>query len=202
MAEAHNLDVPEQLLERNKNWANDIGEAFFRESVQGPQVPKVLWIGCIDSRVPESVITASMPGQILTHRNIANQFHLDDNNALSVLSLAIQPIGVSHIIVVGHTYCGGVNACHAAAHGGESIDPNTPLGRWLAPLTALAEESGLSIPDLVKENVCMQVRNVEKSEAVRAARAEGKNLWIHGWLYQLEAGCLHELIKYGPKNML
>lgn len=57
---------------------------------------QVLWIGCADSRVPESVITASAPGEIFTHRNIANQFPANDMSAESVLEYAVGWLGVSH----------------------------------------------------------------------------------------------------------
>ncbi|CDO69989.1 hypothetical protein BN946_scf184758.g2 [Trametes cinnabarina] len=62
-----------RLLSNNAQWAEDVEKAepgFFAQSAQG-QSPKVLWIGCSDSRVPESVVTASKPGDIFVHRNIA-----------------------------------------------------------------------------------------------------------------------------------
>ncbi|KAH9017343.1 carbonic anhydrase, partial [Lactarius deliciosus] len=69
-----------------------------------------LWIGCSDSRVPESVITASRPGDIFVHRNIANQIHPSDDNALTVIAYAIAHVHVEHILIVGHTHCGGADA--------------------------------------------------------------------------------------------
>ncbi len=58
------------------------------------QHPKILWIGCADSRVPESVICDAKPGDIFVTVNIANQFRLDDDNALSVLTFAVQALGI------------------------------------------------------------------------------------------------------------
>lgn len=65
--------VLSRLLAQNTQWAADVNVAepsFFEESARG-QAPKVLWIGCADSRVPESVVLATRPGDIFVHRNIA-----------------------------------------------------------------------------------------------------------------------------------
>ncbi|KAI0769280.1 carbonic anhydrase [Trametes elegans] len=187
-----------RLLSNNAQWASDVDKAepgFFAETAKG-QAPKVLWIGCSDSRVPESVVTASKPGDIFVHRNIANQFHPDDDSALSVLTYAVAHVGVTHVLLVGHTSCGGAQACHAAAHSadghGHEHGAEDALGRWLGPLTALAREHE-DLTALVEANVRAQVANIAATDVVRAAWAQGKDVQVHGWVYDLETGRLRDL---------
>ncbi|EJF61459.1 carbonic anhydrase [Dichomitus squalens LYAD-421 SS1] len=166
------------LLNRNEKWTEANSGLFLQET----QSPKVLWIGCADSRVPESVITNLEPGMIFTHRNIANQFHADDDNAISVLIYAVEnpKMRVDHIIVVGHTRCGGVEACCKAAQADDS-PPANALQRWLAPLTEFARNNGLGgdLSALLEANVRMQVDNVLKSEVLE--REWGiRDVHVHG----------------------
>lgn len=186
---------------------------------------QVLWIGCADSRVPESVVLACKPGEVFVTRNIAkyvlppslayrthltkplsphSQVHLHDDSILSVLTYAIAELGVEHVVVVGHSNCGGVAACLNAAHAPPS-KPTTPLGRWLAPLTQLAQDmsAGGSAPapiDLVEESVRAQVEQVVRSEVIQAAwsknaavRGHAKLLGVHGWVYDIEKGRVRDL---------
>ncbi|KIP01124.1 hypothetical protein PHLGIDRAFT_38394, partial [Phlebiopsis gigantea 11061_1 CR5-6] len=99
-----------RLLTSNAQWATDVSRvepAFFEQCAKG-QSPKVLWIGCADSRVPESVVLACKPGEVFVTRNIANQVHLHDDSVLAVLAYAVAELGVEHVVVVGHSNCGGV----------------------------------------------------------------------------------------------
>ncbi|KAG1744617.1 carbonic anhydrase [Suillus paluster] len=194
------------LLNANQEWAQSVIKDrpdFFAESAAG-QSPKILWIGCSDSRVPESVITASKPGDIFVHRNIANQFHLNDDSALSALTYAVKAVGVEHVVLVGHTNCGGAAAClkatqSADAHPSES----TPLTRWLNPLTELVQSLDLStcsaseaLAKVVEANVIMQVDNICKSEPITTAWADpnAKKVTVHGWVYDLAEGRIKELV--------
>jgi carbonic anhydrase len=197
------------LLNANEEWAQSVIKDtpdFFTQSATG-QNPKVLWIGCSDSRVPESVITASRPGDIFVHRNIANQFHLDDDSALSVLTYAVKVVGVEHVVLVGHTNCGGAAAClkaaeDAAANPGMS-QPDTPLTRWLSPLIARVQSLDLStcseseaLNKVVKTNIIAQVDNICKSEPITTAWADpnAKKVTVHGWMYDLSRGHINELV--------
>lgn len=127
------------------------------------------------------------------------------------------------VIVVGHTECGGAAACFAAATSPSympgravatdpSLPPNAPLNRWLAPLTNLAASLQLSttpkaeaLPLLVEENVKQQVENICQTSIVLNAWAnkspKGKDVWVHGWVYDLAAGRLRDLgITRGPPS--
>lgn len=197
------------LLNANEEWSESImkdSPTFFTQLAIG-QSPKILWIGCSDSRVPESVITASKPGDIFVHRNIANQFHLNDDSALSVLTYAVKAVGVEHVVLVGHTNCGGAAACLQAAKDAaadtDASQPETPLTRWLSPLIARVQSLDLSacsateaLNKVVETNVLMQIDNICKSEPITTAWADpnAKNVTVHGWVYDLARGRIDELV--------
>jgi hypothetical protein len=91
------------LLERNRAWAARQAEQepqLFPSIAKG-QSPQILWIGCSDSRVPETTVLDLLPGDIFVHRNIANVVSATDMSVLSVVQFAIEVLGVKHIIVCG-----------------------------------------------------------------------------------------------------
>ncbi|KAJ3744843.1 carbonic anhydrase [Lentinula detonsa] len=212
-----------QLLSANAQWAKDVERlepGFFKESAKG-QTPQTLWIGCADSRVPESVITGAKPGDIFVNRNVGNQVNLDDDNMLAVLTYAVEHLGVEHVVVCGHTECGAAAACFGASSSfvpGQApvtipVDPaDAPLNRWLAPLTTLAASLEISsapaneaLPLLIQENVKAQVNNLCRTEVIAKAWANGKSpkgkeVWVHGWVYDVSTGTIRDLgISRGPK---
>ena len=89
-----------ELLENNRNWAKKQDESMFT-ALAAKQCPKALWIGCSDSRVPETKILDLMPGDLFVHRNIANVVSHDDLSVRSVVQFAVEELRVEHIIVCG-----------------------------------------------------------------------------------------------------
>ncbi|KAG0702099.1 carbonic anhydrase [Suillus ampliporus] len=205
-------NAAQALIKANKEWAQGVIEQipdFFKRLAATTQEPKILWIGCTDSRVPASVVTASMPGDICTHTNIANQFHVDDDNAQAVLDFAVNTLGVEHVVLVGHNICEGAQAAIEAAVYPDVPQPDDPLTRWLTPLTELVRTldlSGLSFSEatekVVEANIVMQVDNICKSDTIVASWADprAKKVIVHGWLYDLATGRIKELFSRHPPS--
>jgi|SRR5690606_27289994 len=186
------------LLENNRAWSDRINAedpAFF-ERLSRLQAPEYLWIGCSDSRVPANQIIDVAPGEVFVHRNIANVVVHTDLNCLSVIQFAVDVLKVKHILVVGHYGCGGV---HAALHG-------TRLGlsdnwvRHVADVAEMHEQALCEYGDdeirhdrLCELNVLEQVVNVCHATVVRDAWARGQELAVHGWVYTLRDGRVHDL---------
>ena len=92
------------------------------------QTPQILWIGCADSRIPETTVCHCKPGDIFVHRNIANTIHANDINAASVVEYAVTHLKVAKVVVCGHTKCGGAIASLT------DVDLGETLNKWLHPL--------------------------------------------------------------------
>lgn len=179
------------LLSRNREWAYRTAAtnpALFPALAAG-QSPQVLWLGCSDSRVPETTVLDLMPGEVFVHRNIANLMPATDLSSLSVLQYAVEVLQVQHIIVCGHYGCGGVNAALA----------NKKLGlidSWLRGVREVRakyekELDGLSPKEqsnkLSELNVIEQVRSVLKNANVQEA-IEDRGLEVHGWVFDIGSG--------------
>lgn len=108
---------------------------------------------------------------------------------------------LSPVIVVGHSQCGGAIACvKAASNPPADKQPDTPLARWITPLTELARSLGVAslepteaVALLVKESVKQQVQNLAKVETIKEAWGKGEDVKIHGWVYDLPTGALTDL---------
>src|SRR5262245_4736748 len=184
-----------ELFERNRRWARRITERdpdFFR-LLSEQQSPRYLWIGCADSRVPANEIVGLRPGELFVHRNVANLVVHTDLNCLSVLQYAIDVLHVEHIIVCGHYGCGGIRAAMQGARLGL-------IDNWLRDLREIAEKHRAVLGDaadpadrLCELNVIEQVRNVGNTTVVQDAWTRGQSVEIHGWIYALHDGLLHDL---------
>ena len=110
-----NLSASEDLqglFRNNEQWILEQTTrtpTFFKD-LANAQRPGYFWLGCSDSRVPSNDIVGLTAGDLFVHRNIANMFVHTDLSALSVLEYAVVKLEIPHIIVCGHTECGGVKA--------------------------------------------------------------------------------------------
>ena len=186
-----------ELLDNNRRWAGKIEAArpgFFTSLLQ-QQAQQYLWIGCADSRVPANELVDLDPGELFVHRNVANVVVHSDLNCLSVIQFAIDVLKVRHIIVVGHSQCGGV----AAALEDRSVglvdnwlrhvqDVRNRHGAWLATVA-----DGERVNALCELNVIEQALNVCQTTVVQEAWQRGQEVVVHGWVYRLHNGLLKDL---------
>ena len=171
-------------------------EVFERLAEEG-QNPKVLWIGCSDSRVVPELITGADPGELFDVRNIANIVPPAPTIACSTgaaIEYAVNHLEVSHVVICGHTECGGIKALEAPP----SPESEPHIASWLElalPARQQVLERGVDADEAyletIKTNVLMQCDNLRTYPCVKQREGEGK-LSLHAWLYDLHTGVIVE----------
>ncbi|GGY99223.1 carbonate dehydratase [Pseudoduganella plicata] len=195
------IDSPsdlQNLLNNNRRWADSMVERDpeFFQRLANQASPEYLWIGCSDSRVPANELLGLLPGDVFVHRNIANVVVHSDLNCLSVLQFAIEVLKVKHVIIVGHYGCKGVHAALTGARVGL-------VDNWLRHVQDVSQKHERYLGTVLDEqkrseklcelNVVEQVVNVCSTTIVRDAWDRGQPLSVHGWVYGLKDGLLHDL---------
>ncbi len=198
----------EKLLIDNKAWAKEQKEKdpdYFNRLAH-IQTPEFLWIGCSDSRVPADKITGTQPGEIFVHRNIANLVIHTDVNLLSVLDYAVNHLKINHVIVCGHYGCGGVKAAMS------NHDYNYLLNMWLRNIKdvySLHKDELNAVDDeeqrfdkLVELNVREQLMKLAKTSIIQRAWKHDKRPVLHGWVYSLKDGIIHNILDMQPGSAM
>ncbi|HYH94609.1 carbonic anhydrase [Hyalangium sp.] len=199
-----------KLLEGHSRFRSEYFEnerELFETLAKGVQQPVALMLSCCDARVVPNIMVNASPGELFVVRNIANIVppfgrHLANRSVGAAIEYALHFLKVPHVIVCGHTQCGGLQAL---AEGLGTLEAETPtLAAWLQDAVVVRERIASRWPDatpevvarqLVFENVVVQLENLLTYPVVQRALDENR-VEIHGWVYDLVAATLRV---YEPK---
>ncbi|MFG6567073.1 MULTISPECIES: carbonic anhydrase [Sulfitobacter] len=174
--------LPSYLLQRYQGWkATGYAEnqSWYRRLASEGQHPRAMVISCCDSRVHVTSIFGADQGEFFIHRNIANlvpPYQPDGNQhgTSAAIEYAVTALKVAHVIVLGHSSCGGVAGCAAMCRGEapELEKKDSFVGRWMDILRPTFD-SVSSIKDKRE-----QERQLEKLAVVTSL----ENLMTFPWL--------------------
>jgi len=165
---------------------------FYRLLVEKGQKPDVMVIACSDSRVNPSIIAKVEPGELFIVRNVANlvpPYEPDSgyHGTSAAIEFAVRDLNVGHIIVLGHSHCGGIQAL-CESHGGNSN--REFIAGWMS-IVAQARNKNLEGEaqhrHVEREAVKISLDNLLSFPWVKKRVGDGQ-LELHGWFFDLVAG--------------
>ena len=172
----------------------------FADLAEKGQHPKIMVVGCCDSRVSPEVIFDAGPGEIFVVRNVANlvppyetggRFH----GTSAALEFGVQVLRVTDIVILGHASCGGFQAF--ANRSSAPLSPGDFIGKWMNLMAPAAK----SVPQRPKEPLTdyadrlgqaaigYSLANLRTFPCVRILEEKGK-LALHGAWFGIAAGVL------------
>ena len=173
------------------------------ESLKSSQKPNVLVIACSDSRVDPAILFDADPGDLFVVRNVANIVppHMDDGGTHGVsaaLEFATCNLEVKHIVVLGHSHCGGIQALLKGASG-------KFISQWMKIAERAVADVHIDRRTKLSES---KVRACEQSAILLSlgnlttfpfiqSRIEDSKLTIHGWFFDIDNG---ELLGLDPRT--
>ncbi len=167
------------------------------------QSPKVLIIGCSDSRVDPALISGASPGELFVVRNVANLVPPFDSSGGGVhgvsaaIEFAVMNLKVESIIILGHRQCGGIRALMLGQEG----SMGSFVSRWMrvaarAKAEVLARFKDEDIDTLCRhcemESIRVSIDNLRTFPFIAEALGEHR-LTLHGVYFDIESGTLMEL---------
>ncbi len=189
--------LPDYLIRRYHGWkatTYEQNKGWYLQLAEEGQHPRCMVVSCCDSRVHVTSIFGADQGEFFIHRNIANLIpphELDGHHhgTSAAVEYAVQTLKVSHLIVLGHSSCGGVQGCYdmCSGHAPDLEDKNSFVGRWMDILRprfdSLPEgDDPTRIRQFEKDSVVVSLHNLmtfpKVAEAVESGRLTLHGLWM------------------------
>ena len=205
----HARPLPTYLVHRYHGWKATTyteNEAWYRHLSLEGQRPRAMIISCCDSRVHVTSIFGADSGEFFIHRNIANLVppHKPDglqHGTSAAVEYAVTALKVAHLVVLGHSSCGGVAGCHAMCSGQapELEEKSSFVGSWLNVLRPGYERvkdidgEEAQKKALEKEAVKVSLENLMTFPFVQEAMNDGR-LTLHGLWHDIGEGNLEQYI--------
>jgi carbonic anhydrase len=189
-------------------------EKYFRDErslfaqLHRGQQPRVLVVACCDSRVDPAMITDADPGDLFVIRNVANLVppyvhEVEGPGIRAAIEFAVKNLRVEHIIVMGHSNCGGIQALMK----GEGITQHQYefVGPWVSIATRAREQVLLELAQkapALQERACEQAAILISLENLLSfpwirEKVDNHRLTLHGWYFDIASG---ELLAYSAEN--
>jgi carbonic anhydrase len=168
------------------------------------QSPDVMVVSCSDSRVDPEVLFSAMPGELFVVRNVANlvppfetqgKYH----GVSAALEFAALNIRVKHIVVLGHSGCGGVRAC--LDHGAARQTKAEFIVNWVSMLDDARDAVVAANPDkpveslrgaLEREGIKTSLANLRTFPCIQILEGRG-SIALHGAYFDIATGVLEVL---------
>jgi carbonic anhydrase len=197
---------PENLTDRyrrfkHRNFAPN--QDHYEQLATDGQSPQVMLVSCCDSRVDPETIFQAMPGELFVVRNVANLVPPYETSGTyhgvsAALEFAALNLRVRHIIVLGHSGCGGVRACLENTHRETEAQF---IRNWMSMLDG-ARDTVLADPQLTpgvsqrtaleKEGVRTSLANLRTFPCIQSLEGRGR-ISLHGAYFDIGSGTLSVL---------
>ncbi len=196
-----------------KDYYESEDNAFYKELAEHGQKPETLVIACSDSRIDPAILTQCDPGDLFAIRNVAALVPEYNNKrgllrgTSSAIEYAVRHLEVKHIVILGHSGCGGVEALATGNFQATSNHSFQFLHHWLNIGTETKEGVFKTMTDVnEEERTCIlgqalilnSLANLLSFPWIKD-KCEREELQIHGWYFDLLKG---KLLEYDPKEKL
>lgn len=181
----------------------DQENSVFMDLVRQGQRPKILMIACSDSRVDPALVMNCKPGDLFVVRNVANLVPPYENDqsyhgTSAALEFGVCVLGIKHVILFGHTQCGGIQSLFENAH--DKCGKNSFLVKWME----LAQRAHAAIENCHSErpleekvHLCGQYSLINSLKNLKTfpwikERVDQGSLRLHAWNFDMSKGILEQ----------
>ncbi|MBU2992496.1 carbonic anhydrase [Octadecabacter sp. 1_MG-2023] len=207
----HARPLPDYLVRRYHGWkatTYEQNKGWYMQLAEEGQHPRAMVVSCCDSRVHVTSIFGADQGEFFIHRNIANLIPPQEDGGnhhgtSAAVEYAVTALKVSHLIVLGHSACGGVKGCYDMCSGNapELEEKKSYVGRWMDILRPSFEklpegDDESRIRQLEKDSVVTSLENLMTFPHVKTAVENGR-LSLHGLWNDIGKGGLEA---YDPET--